>query len=117
MWYARVLCLRFLVAFPSCSLFHVEFLPRGRFSPHSIVYNTQVTYMQAADFSLSHIYFELINPANIVKIFVDRASNLLSSVTSNNTIATNTITNRECEVADLLFDVLGSITSSHSHTV
>jgi len=36
---------------------------------------------------------------------------------TNNTTATNTITNRECEVADLLCGVLESITSSHSHTI
>ena len=34
---------------------------------------------------------------------------------SNNTTTTNTITNHECEVADLLCGVLESITSSHSH--
>ena len=107
----------FLVAFPSCSLFHIEFLPRGRFSLHSIVYNTQVTYKQAADFSLSHVYFEMINPANVAKIFAGRASNLLFFVLSNNTTATNTVTNRESEVADLLCGVLESITNSHSHTI
>jgi hypothetical protein len=52
-----------------------------------------------------------------VKIFADRASNVLSSVVSNNATATTTITNREREVADLLCGVLGSITSSHSHTI
>ena len=52
-----------------------------------------------------------------MKIFADRASNLLSSTASNNATATTTITNRECEVADLLCDVLKSITGSQSHTI
>jgi hypothetical protein len=56
----------------------------------------------------------MTNPANVVKIFADRASNLLSIVSNNAT--STTVTNRECEVADLLCDVLESITSSHSHT-
>lgn len=56
----------------------------------------------------------MINPANVVKVFADRASNLLSS-TSSNTSTTSVITNRECEVAELLCGVLESITNSHSH--
>ena len=59
----------------------------------------------------------MINPVNVVKIFADRTSNVLSSIMSNNATATTTITNRECEVADLLCGVLESITTSHSHTV
>ncbi|CAF4610224.1 unnamed protein product, partial [Didymodactylos carnosus] len=58
----------------------------------------------------------MTNLANVVKIFADRASNLLSTVSNSATSAT-TVTNRECEVADLLCGVLESITSSHSHTV
>ena len=52
-----------------------------------------------------------------MKMFGYRASNLLSSIVSNNATATTTITNRACEVADLLCGVLESITSSHSHTI
>jgi hypothetical protein len=37
----------------------------------------------------------MINPANVVRIFADRASNVLSSMVSNNVTATTTITNRE----------------------
>ncbi|CAF1532191.1 unnamed protein product [Adineta ricciae] len=55
----------------------------------------------------------MINLANVVKIFVNRASNSLSSVAS----AISTVTNRECEVAELLCDVLESITKSHSHSI
>ena len=50
-----------------------------------------------------------------MKIFADRASSLLSSV-SNNAIFTTTVTNREREVADLLCGILESISSSHSQT-
>ena len=57
----------------------------------------------------------MINPANVMRIFADRASNLLSIVSNNRT--STTVTNRECEVADLLCGVLESITSSHSHTL
>lgn len=57
----------------------------------------------------------MISLANVVKIFSDRASNLSSTV-SNNTTSATSITNRECEVADLLCNVLESITSSHSHS-
>jgi hypothetical protein len=57
----------------------------------------------------------MINPANVVKIFADRASNLLSTMSNCATSAT-TVTNRECASADLLCGVLESITSSHSHT-
>ena len=57
----------------------------------------------------------MINPANVVKIFADRASNLSSTV-SNSATSASTVTHRECEVADLLCSVLESITSSHSHT-
>ena len=59
----------------------------------------------------------MINPANVVKIFADRASNLLSPAFSNTSTATSTITNRECEVVELLCGVLESITNSHSHTL
>ena len=59
----------------------------------------------------------MINPANVLKIFADRASNLLSSTVSNTSTATTTVTNRECEVAELLCGVLESITNSHSHTI
>ena len=57
----------------------------------------------------------MINPANVVKIFADRASNLSSTV-SNSAISKTNVTKRECEVADLLCSVLELITSSHSHT-
>jgi hypothetical protein len=57
----------------------------------------------------------MINTANVVKIFADRASNLSSTVANSGTSAT-AVTNREYEVADLLCSVLESITSSHSHT-
>ena len=56
----------------------------------------------------------MITLANVVKTFSNRASNLSSTV-SNNTTSATSITNRECEVADLLCSVLESITSSHSH--
>jgi hypothetical protein len=92
-----------LVAFSYCSLFHVGFVPRGHFSLHSIVYDIQVTYKQAADISFSHVYFRMINPANVVKIFADRSSNVLSSIVSNNATATTTITNREDD--ELINDV------------
>ena len=59
----------------------------------------------------------MINPANVVKIFADRASNLLSSTVPKISTATATVTNRECEVAELLCGVLESITNSHSHTI
>ncbi|CAF1673171.1 unnamed protein product, partial [Adineta ricciae] len=55
----------------------------------------------------------MINPANVVKIFADRASNSLSSFAS----AASIVTNRECEVAELLCGVLESITNSHSHSI
>ncbi|CAF1602382.1 unnamed protein product, partial [Didymodactylos carnosus] len=58
----------------------------------------------------------MINPTNGVKIFGDRVSNLLSPTTSNTSTVTITTTNRECEVAELLYGVLESITNSHSHT-
>ena len=56
----------------------------------------------------------MINPANVVKIFTDRALNLSPTVSNSATSAT-TVTNRECEAGDLLCSVLESITSSHSH--
>ena len=90
---------------------------RGRFSLRSIVYDIQVTCKQAADISFSRVYFEMINPANVLEIFADRASNLLSSTMSNTSIATTSVTNRECEVAELLCGVLESINNSHSHTI
>ena len=73
-------------------------------------------YKQAVDISFSYVYFEMINPANVVKIFADRASNLLFSTFSNTSIATSTITSRECELAELLCGVLESIINSHLHT-
>ena len=57
----------------------------------------------------------MISLANVVKIFSHRASNLSSTV-SNSTTSATSITNRECEVADLLCNVLESITSGHSHS-
>ena len=56
----------------------------------------------------------MINPANVVKTFADQASNLSSAV-SGSASSTTTVTNREREVADLLWRVLNSITDSHSH--
>ena len=56
----------------------------------------------------------MINPINVAKIFVDRASNLPSSTFST---SGNIITNREYEVAELLSGVLQSIVNSHSHTI
>ena len=91
-----------LFTFTSCSRFHVGFVPRGRFSLHSIVYDIQVTYKQASDISDSHVSFKMINPTNVVKIFADRASNLLPSIVSNNKIVSTTITNRECDVAPFI---------------
>jgi hypothetical protein len=61
-----------LFTFSPCSRFHVRFVARGRFSLHSIVYDIQVTYKQASDISVSHVFFKMINPANVVKIFADR---------------------------------------------
>jgi hypothetical protein len=57
----------------------------------------------------------MINSVNVVKIFADRAPNLLPIV-SNSATSVSTVTNRECEVPDLLCSVLESITSNHSHT-
>ena len=56
----------------------------------------------------------MINLANGVKVFVDRVSNLLFS-TFSNTWTTTTITNRECEVFEMLCIVLESSTTSRSH--
>lgn len=89
-------------------------MPGGCFPLYSIVYDIQVTYQQASDTSFSHAYFKMINPANVVKIFADRASNL-SSAMSSSASSTTTVTNREREVVDLLWGVLDSITTSHSH--
>ena len=47
----------------------------------------------------------MINPINVAKIFVDRASNLSSSTFSDTSTSENTTTNRECEVAELLCGV------------
>lgn len=58
----------------------------------------------------------MINPANVVQIFSDRVSNSLSPSAPNTSTTTPTTTNRECEVAELLYGVLESITNSHSHT-
>ena len=55
------------------------------------------------------------NHANVVKIFADRALNSSSTVSNSTTCAT-TVTNHECEAADLLCSVLELITSSHCHT-
>jgi hypothetical protein len=59
----------------------------------------------------------MVDPTNVVKILADRVSNLPPSTFSNTSTATNTITNRECEVAELLCGVLESIVNSHSHTL
>ncbi|CAF1365076.1 unnamed protein product [Adineta ricciae] len=58
----------------------------------------------------------MINPINVAKVFTDRASNLSSSTFSDILTSGNTITNRECEVAELLCGVLESIVNCHSHT-
>jgi hypothetical protein len=57
----------------------------------------------------------MINSVNVVKIFADRAPNLLPIV-SNSATSVSTVINRECEVPDLLCSALESITSNHSHT-
>lgn len=84
------------------------------FSFHSILYNIQVRQKQAVNINFSRTYSEMINPANVVKVFADRASNLLYSSLSN-TSTTSVIINRECEVAELLCGVLQSITNRRSH--
>ena len=58
----------------------------------------------------------MINPSNVVKILANRVSCLLPSVFSTSSTPTTPNTNRECEVADQLCSVLGSIADSHSHT-
>ena len=58
-----------------------------------------------------HTHFEMINSTNVVKIFAEQASKSLSSVAST----TSTVTNRECEVAELLCGTLESITNSHCY--
>ena len=78
-----------------------------------MVYYIRATYERTAVISFSLVTFEMINPTNVVKIFADRVSNSLSRSTL---IAAVTATNRECEVAELLYGVLESITNSHSHT-
>ncbi|CAF1440532.1 unnamed protein product [Adineta ricciae] len=50
----------------------------------------------------------MINPANVVKIFADRASNLSSTV-SNSATSAITVTHREYGAANLLCSVLKSI--------
>ncbi len=57
----------------------------------------------------------MINPSNVIKVLSDPASSLLTSTLSNTSAATNTITNHECKVAELLCGVLQSIVNSHSH--
>lgn len=106
-----------LVAFSPCSPFHLESLPRDSFSKQSIIYDIQVTFKQAADIGFSRVCFEMINPVNVMKVFVDRASGLFCTIPSNKATTTATFTNRECEVADLLCGVLESIASSDSHTI
>ena len=58
----------------------------------------------------------MINPVNIVKFFADRVSNSLF-FTLSDTLTTTTVTNRECEVAKMLCNVLESITDSHLHSL
>ena len=85
-----------------------------RFPFYSIVYNLEARHKKAVNIHFSGLYFETINLANAVKVLVDRVSNLLLS-TSSNTSTTTTITNRECEVSEMLCIVLESSTTSHSH--
>ena len=59
----------------------------------------------------------MINPANAMKIFTNRASNLLSSAVPNNAVTTSVITRRESEVGELFYGLLESIVDSHSHSV
>jgi hypothetical protein len=59
----------------------------------------------------------MINPANVIKIFTNQASNLLSSAVPNNAVTTNVTTRRESEVGELLCGLLESIVDSHSHSV
>ena len=97
-------------------LFCIEFVLCSRFSFHSIVHNIHVWYKKANGTSFYRFYFEMINPANVVKVFADRVSSLLSCNISNTSTDKNNITNRECEVAELLCGVLESIVNSQSHT-
>lgn len=50
-------------------------------------------------YQFSYAHFKMISPANVVRIFADRASSL-SSIICNDVTSAATITNRECEVAD-----------------
>jgi hypothetical protein len=86
------------------------------FSFHSVVNKIQVWCEEAVDITYHFFSFKMINPVNVAKIFVERASKLPSSTFLNTSTSGNTITNRECEVADLLCGVLESIANSHSHT-
>lgn len=82
---------------------------------HFIFYNILVRRKIVAGFVLIH--FGMINPVNVVKILADRASNLLPSLSSTGWTVTSTITRRESEVADVLFDVLESIINSSSYNL
>jgi hypothetical protein len=85
---------------------------------HFIFHDILVGYEKLIRSDFTIFYFEMINPSNIVKIFGDRASKLLSPVFSTTSgVTCTTVTKREHEVADLLYNVLESIVNSHSHSV
>jgi hypothetical protein len=105
-----------LITLPKSARAINHFLYDYSFSFHLIVNKIQVWCEEAVDTSYHFFSFTMINPVNVAKIFVERASNLPSSTFSNTSPNGNTITNHECEVADLLYRVLESIANSHSYT-